>query len=331
VKKLRVVALDFRAAGVGHNFNEGLAGGALVSTPISIGNGCWDVKTVLGETPVYADGSAFFEVPARTPVYFQAVDGQGQVVQSMRSWSTLQPGENQSCSGCHESKNSAPPAHKGISLAAKAGPQALTPFYGAPRGFSFAREIQPILDRHCVTCHADRSLVMEWAAKGSSSAGKATRNPEAKTFSLRGETINDPAAKRRWSDAYLCLTQAKFVNRDEENQGYAGNCDGPWVKWISPQSEPSMLAPYSAGACKSPLLALLEQGHGQVKLSQEERDKLACWIDLGVPFGGDYYEGNSWTAEERAKYDKFQAKREKLAAEENANIAGLLKRQASAN
>ncbi len=325
VKKMRVVALDFRAAGVGHNFNEGVAGGALVSTPIAIGNGCWDVKMVLGETPVYADGSAFFVVPARTPVYFQAVNSKGHVVQTMRSWSTLQPGENQSCSGCHESKNSAPPAHKGVSLAAKVGPQELTPFYGTPRGFSFAREIQPILDRHCVTCHSDRGQVKDWAEKGDSERGKASRNPEAKAFSLRGETLNDAPAKRRWSDAYLCLTQSKFVNRDEENQGYAGNCDGPWVKWISPQSEPSMLPPYSAGACKSPLLVLLEQGHGQVKLTQEEKDKLACWIDLGVPYGGDYYEANSWTPEELAKYEKFQAKRAQMAGEENANISALLK------
>ena len=48
VKKLRVVALGFRAAGVGSNGNRGPAGGALVSTPVSIRNGTWDTKTVLG-------------------------------------------------------------------------------------------------------------------------------------------------------------------------------------------------------------------------------------------------------------------------------------------
>ena len=43
VKQLRVVALEFRAAGVGNNSNNGPAGAAMVSTPISI-NGAWDVK-----------------------------------------------------------------------------------------------------------------------------------------------------------------------------------------------------------------------------------------------------------------------------------------------
>ena len=37
--------------------------------------------------------AALFEVPARTPVYFQAVDSRGHVAQTMRSWSTLLPGE----------------------------------------------------------------------------------------------------------------------------------------------------------------------------------------------------------------------------------------------
>ena len=143
VKKLRLVALDYRAAGIGNNGNAGPGGGALVSTPISIGNGAWDVKTVLGEVKVHEDGSALFIVPARTPVYFQAVDARGCVVQTMRSWSTLQPGEYFGCVGCHEHKNNAPPtASYGFSLAMKAGLQAPEPFYGVPRGFSFPKEIR---------------------------------------------------------------------------------------------------------------------------------------------------------------------------------------------
>jgi hypothetical protein len=151
IKELRVVALDFRAAGIGNNKNRGPAGGALVSTPISI-QGAWDVKKVLGTATVHDDGSACFIVPARTPLYFQAIDQKGQMVQSMRSWVSLQPGESVSCVGCHENKNTAPPVSR-ATKAMIAGPKPLTPFYGPPRGFSFVNEIQPILDRHCVKCH----------------------------------------------------------------------------------------------------------------------------------------------------------------------------------
>ncbi len=151
IKELRVVALDFRAAGVGSNGNSGPAGGALVSTPISI-QGAWDVKKILGTATVHDDGSACFTVPARTPVYFQAIDAKGRMVQSMRSWVSLQPGESVSCVGCHEHKNSAPPVGR-VSKAMIAGPKPLKPFYGPPRGFSFVKEIQPILDNRCVKCH----------------------------------------------------------------------------------------------------------------------------------------------------------------------------------
>ena len=74
VKRLRVIALEFRAAQIGRNTSSGPAGSAMSSTPVSIGNGTWDVKRILGEARVYEDGSSFFTVPARTPVYFQALD-----------------------------------------------------------------------------------------------------------------------------------------------------------------------------------------------------------------------------------------------------------------
>jgi mono/diheme cytochrome c family protein len=32
-------------------------------------------------------------------------------------------------------------------------PAALRPWYGPPRAFSFPREVQPVLDRHCTSCH----------------------------------------------------------------------------------------------------------------------------------------------------------------------------------
>ena len=79
----------------------GKGGGAMVGTPPGVGRTAWDLKKIWGVADVYEDGSAFFRVPARTPLYFQALDERGYVVQTMRSWSTLQPGETQSCVGCH--------------------------------------------------------------------------------------------------------------------------------------------------------------------------------------------------------------------------------------
>jgi hypothetical protein len=305
-REIRVVSLDFRAAGIRANGNHGPAGSALVSTPIAISNGAWDPKIILGTVPIQADGSAMFEVPARTPVYFQVLDAQRQMIQTMRSWSTLQPGETFSCVGCHENKNETPPAHPDISLAMKAGPAKLVPFYGPPRGFSFVKEIQPILDRHCVTCH-DRQVA------------PGTALPGGKAFSLKGDTTADPPAGKAWSDAYLNLTGVAWPKEPGTATGRpfaspAAGRSGPLVNWPDIQSPPPMLPPYAAGSAKSRLLTLLRQGHQKVQLNREELDKLAAWIDLLVPFGGDYVEGNCWNAGETARYQKFLAKRQALAA-----------------
>jgi len=124
-----VVELEYRAAGIGESYNVGPAGDALVCTPVSI-QGAWDVKRVLGTVPIEADGSALFEVPARTPLYFQVLDEHGFAIQSMRSWMTLQPGENRSCVGCHEDPNGSVP-NRELSLALRRDPSRIEPWLPA--------------------------------------------------------------------------------------------------------------------------------------------------------------------------------------------------------
>lgn len=336
IRKLRVVALEFRAAAIGASQNEGRAGSSTVSTPVAIGNGTWEVKKVLGEAQVYADGSALFSVPARTPLYFQALDEQGRAIQTMRSWSTLQPGEYFSCVGCHESKNTAPPTENyGFSLAMKAGRQELESREGATSGFSFGRRVQPILDQHCVSCHCDRAPVLAMICGQappplSRAAGPAhKRGSKTTAFSLLGTALTtDSAAERQWSDAYLVLTQAAPAQPcasgpEDIAMDFRGDCQGRMVNWIDAQSAPEPLPPGFAGSARSGLLALLESGHQGVKLSAEELATIACWIDLGVPYCGDYGEANTWTREQRRVYGRALQKRRAMEEFEQDNIADL--------
>ena len=299
IKRLRVVALRFRVAGIGRTKQSGAGGKSSVSTPIAVGNASWDVKEVLGTATVHQDGSAFFKAPARTPLYFQALDEKGRAVQTMRSWATLMPGENQSCVGCHEYKNSTPRAELATSLAVRAGPQALEPFYGPPRGFSFAREIQPILDRHCVECHTGE---------------------DDKPVGLSGRTMVMADMRRELSESYLALTHTTGSNGDHNH---------PMVNWIDSMSGPAMLPPYHKGSATSELMTLLDEGHEGVLLSGEELEKIACWIDLLVPYCGDYTEAAVWSKQDRESYAHFAERRRQAERQESANINALIDYQAT--
>lgn len=302
VKQLRVVELEFRSAGVGMAFNEGKGGGSHASSPVGVGNAAWDIKKVHGTVDVYEDGSAFFEVPARMPLYFQALDSNGYVVQTMRSWSTLQPGEVQSCVGCHEHKNSVPLTNHATSIAMNKGIQGITPSAIYPIiGFSFQEQIQPILDNHCVSCHDGSKQKM----------------------SLTGDLkVIDQQTKRKYSEAYLNLTHARKTT--EGNDSWQGNAEHPEVNWVSAMSEPTLLKPYSAGAATSNLVTRLKKGHGNTKITPEEIDKIALWIDLLVPFVGDYKEANNWSVDELKFYDYYQSKRTEAEAAEKEAVRAYM-------
>jgi hypothetical protein len=109
-------------------------------------------KYVLGTVPVERDGSAFFDVPAGVPVFFQALDAEGRALQTMRSLTYVQAGETLACVGCHESRDATPPSRR-VPLAAGRTPSLLR---AGPEGswpLRFDRLVQPVLDRACVSCH----------------------------------------------------------------------------------------------------------------------------------------------------------------------------------
>lgn len=298
VKKLRVVALDFMATDIGRKHGP---------SPIS-DLAAWDVKTVLGETPVYADGSAAFEVPARTPVYFQAIDANGHLVQTMRSWSTLMPGEVFSCTGCHEDKNEAAP-NKPTTMAQHAGIKPLEPFYDITgKGFSFPKMIQPILEAKCVRCHQ----------------GAETAPPD-----LRATPVWDGEARKFWNQSYHALIAtdrpAPPANDTQQVLGIIAE-KSRYLNWIGRWSVPVMIPPYSHGSSLSPLVSLLDKGHAKVTLTREELDKLSCWIDLALPHSGTWTEG--MTPEDEAIYRKVYSRHLEYEKQDAVNVQEYIKNQA---
>jgi len=121
-------------------------------------------KYVLGTVPVEEDGSAYFRAPSGIPVFFQALDGKGLALQTMRSLTYVQPGQTLSCVGCHESRDAAPVmAHQRTQAAARE-PSRLTPGPEGSWPLRFDRLVQPVLDQHCVSCHKPASSDAKAAA-----------------------------------------------------------------------------------------------------------------------------------------------------------------------
>jgi len=239
-------------------------------------DGPWDIKRVIGTVPVNEDGSARFLIPANTPISIQPLDNEGKALQLMRSWMTAMPGETVTCAGCHERQNTAPPIRQTMALAQR--PAKIKPWYGPMRGFAYAREIQPVIDRHCVACHdgTKKGSGLFCAPHPSGRPGKRVLTP----FScpdLRGsERISDyrihgmAAMGGRFSVGYAELS--RFVRRPGLESDY------------------HLLAPMEFHADTTQLVQMLAKGHYGVKLDAEAWDRLVTWIDLNCPYHGTWGE-----------------------------------------
>ncbi len=242
-------------------------------------DGPWDIRRILGTVPVQEDGSAMFRVPANTPIAIQPLDESGAAVQVMRSWMTAMPGENLSCGGCHEGQNAASPARR--TLAARQAPSEIQPWRGPVRGFSFAREVQPVLDKYCVGCH-DGTL-HEW--------GKTIPNLRGDVPLKDWSSITPGNGGRlggKFSIAYAELH--KFVRR-------------PGI-----ESDYHLLNPMEFHASTTELVQMLKKGHHNVQLDEEAWDRLYTWMDLNAPFHGAWSE-----IDDPKQVEKLAKRRQKLA------------------
>jgi hypothetical protein len=110
-------------------------------------------KFVIGTVPVEPDGSAYFHAPPGVPFFLQALDDEGMAVQTMRSATYLQPGQAATCIGCHEPRNTAPPNR--LVAAAKRPPSKIAPSVEGSWPLDYQTLVQPVLDKHCVSCHGE--------------------------------------------------------------------------------------------------------------------------------------------------------------------------------
>ncbi len=240
VKKLRIFAYEY----------------AYVDTPSDhtaqgIQSG-WDIKRVLGEVDVEPDGSVMFKAPANTPISMQPLDSEGRAIQWMRSWVTGMPGEVVSCVGCHEDQNSMPIPKR--AMASLKAPKALEVPEGGVRSFTYELEVQPILDRACVSCHGEKS-----------------------STDLRGgRSVDRILTNKRSNQGQALITSASYIALH------------PYVSRQGPEADIYVMRPYEYHASTSELVKILKRGHHGVELTDTEWRKLYEWIDLNAPYHGQF-------------------------------------------
>ncbi len=214
-------------------------------------------KRILGEVPLEADGSVFFEVPANTPVQLQLIDDKGMSLKSC-GWIWARNKEPRGCIGCHEDGELVPDNR--FVDAVKKPPVRLTAPAHLRRYVDFQRDVLPVIQKGCTTesCHSGGT------------SGADFRPPDGRTDSsgyvariyarLNGGNPGSEGGEKRWIDPGRARTSPLVWH-------ILGKITTlPWDGTVPNQNEgpPNMGKP------------LVQPAHAQVMIE---------WIDLGAHGG----------------------------------------------
>lgn len=239
------------------------------------------LKIQHGVVTVETDGSAYFQVPAGRNIFLQALDSNFRALQTERTFVNFMPGEVRSCIGCHETNSQVPPiSHLKTPLALLRKVERPYPQQGeeqALKTISYARDVQPIWDKHCVSCH-----------NSNKPAGNLNLSGEETTlFNVSYENLV-PERRKGYYDRGLLGPVIGENHRKIDNIHY--------------------LPPKSLGSYSSILMSMLSKGaiklsdkksnakaqylikkHANINLSSLELLKISNWIDTNCQYYGSYY------------------------------------------
>ena len=213
--------------------------------------GHFAVKRIHGIAAVHEDGSAAFTVPAGRNLYFQALDEQYMELQRMRTFVNVMPGEARSCVGCHESRSLASLPRGPAPSALREVPRPSRPQPGDTGGRTvhYPTDVQPILDKHCVSCHGPTA-------------------PKGK-LDLSGELTT------LFNRSYENLIRRNLVNKIDVTPRDAVIPATPPLTFGSHRSKLIARIRRKGSPCNTPL-------------TLAEFVRLVTWIDANAPYYGTY-------------------------------------------
>jgi formylglycine-generating enzyme required for sulfatase activity len=192
----------------------------------------------------------------------------------MRSWFTAMPGETVSCIGCHEQPNQIPVTHSRMAAARPAID--IQTWYGHPRGFDFEREVQPVLDKYCISCHngqerPDNKNIADLRSE------RHIKNYKGRELTRLGANRLHPVVRNALGGTKVLYTPA-----------YESLI--PYIRRVNIEDHVGLLNPCEYHADTSELIQLLSKGHYNVCLDNEAWERLITWIDLNGPCHGTWSE-----------------------------------------
>lgn len=208
---------------------------------------------VLGETKLDEDGSFHVSIPPNTPMQLQVLDADGIAVRSS-GWIWTKNKEQRGCIGCHEDGELTPENVFPQALSHSAAQLTLPP--ERRRTVDFQSDIMPIFAAKCASCH------------------DANRAPRFKTSGSDAKTV--------FEEVYGPLLQSASSGKSLASRG----------KYIDPgRARTSVLVWSIAGKNTSrswdhvsPAQVKQMPPSGATQLTEEERETVFEWIDMGAQF-----------------------------------------------
>ncbi|MDP6046547.1 MAG: DUF1080 domain-containing protein [Phycisphaerae bacterium] len=224
-----------------------------------IGQGSYYVKINLGTVPVAESGAAYFKVPSNTEIYFEALDENGKEIIRMGSVTQITTGEQASCIGCHEDRLKPSPVNPTNMKRMSKPPDRITPPLWGAGPVDYVKQVQPVLDKHCVKCHSGAT-----PAKGIDLSGDKTQF---------------------YSMSYQSLVFKGYVAYYYINPGPTGNFPafgtGSWVSKLTKIIESKHRS--------------TSKDHKLVDVDDTGRRRIYAWIDANVPYYSTWDMSRPWS------------------------------------
>jgi hypothetical protein len=163
---------------------------------------------VLGEAPIYGDGSWLANVPPYIPIHLQPIDKFGLSIRNQLLWIQGMPGEDRRCVGCHESRTGqgVPAFGQNPTVAEQHQAVNFTEAIADRTEFPWNTKVQPILDANCVSCHNSSTTSHYYMSRTDPVSGqKTTYSIPTLDLSATPITVYYDRQVRTWPASYVSI------------------------------------------------------------------------------------------------------------------------------